>query len=232
MSAGSRRLHHALRPRLDIRIERRAEVAPVRPLRATCRIAQSQKNGSANGRGPRWMRGVPSAPLRIAARRSSRTPASAPARIRAASAPVRNGGPDETATALAPCPRGAPPPRSPSRAPACRTTRSRRPRSPPDSSRTAHGSYCETIQSLSCRRSIWSARNASTYFQASVRGCGTMRRAACIVIVEAPEIRRRCVMFCTHARRTLGTLTPQWRKKRRSSLATSAFTIQSSVEAT
>ena len=92
--------------------------------------------------------------------------------------------------------------------------------------------YCEMIQSLSCRRSIWSARNASTYFQASVRGCGTMRRAACIVIVEAPEIRRRCVMFCTHARRTLGTLTPQWRKKRRSSLATSAFTIQSSGEAT
>lgn len=113
--------------------------------------------------------GVPSAPLRIAARRSSRTPASAPARIRAASAPVRSGGPDETATAPAPCPRGAPPPRSPSRAPACRTTRSRRPRSPPDSSRTAHGSGTAR-RSRACRAAVRSGAR-ETPRRTSRRAC-------------------------------------------------------------
>ena len=92
--------------------------------------------------------------------------------------------------------------------------------------------YCETIQSLSWRRSVCIARNASTYFHASVRGCGQIRRVACIVIVEAPLTRRSAVMFWMVARTTLGRFTPECSKKRRSSAATSAFTIQSSLEAT
>ena len=70
--------------------------------------------------------------------------------------------------------------------------------------------YWDTIHILSRARSVCIARNASTYFQASVRGCGRMSRVACIVMVDAPETRRRDVTFCTHARRTLGTFTPQW----------------------
>ena len=58
-----------------------------------------------------------------------------------------------------------------------------------------------------------------------------MRRVACIVIVEAPLTRRSEVTFWNVARTTLGRFTPECSKKRRSSAATSAFTIQSSLEA-
>jgi hypothetical protein len=52
------------------------------------------------------------------------------------------------------------------------------------------------------------------------------------VIVDAPEMRRLQLMFCHAARRTLIGLTPWCDQNELSSAATSAFTIQSSGEAT
>ena len=91
--------------------------------------------------------------------------------------------------------------------------------------------YCERIHSLSRARSILTAFTASTTFHFSDFGCGSIRRTACIVSVEAPETRRPAVTFWTAARRALSGRTPQCVQKVPSSDATSALTIQSSGSA-
>ena len=50
--------------------------------------------------------------------------------------------------------------------------------------------YCERIHSFDFVRSILSAIIASFHFHHSVFGCGLMSRTACMVMVDAPEIRR------------------------------------------
>ena len=58
-----------------------------------------------------------------------------------------------------------------------------------------------------------------------------MRRTACIVIVDAPDTRRRHVTFWNAARSTLSGRTPRCSQNVPSSDATSALTIQSSASA-
>ena len=92
--------------------------------------------------------------------------------------------------------------------------------------------YWEMIHCFGFARSILAALTASFHFHQRFFGCGLKRRTACIVIVDAPEMRRLQLTFCHAARRTLIGLTPWCDQNELSSAATSAFTIQSSGEAT
>ena len=205
---------------------------PESERRSTWRIAQSQKNGSSNGLVPRNSLGL-----------EERAPSCCALSIMPSSS-IRESTQSRRFSALSICLSGrnrdglctipasiaaSPRPRSFARFPNHPFAAASTPtRFEPNGARFR---YCESIHSLSCRRSICIARNDSTYFHASVRGCGQMRREACIVRVDAPDMRRLANTFWNVARTTLSGFTPKCEKKRWSSPATSALTIQSSRSA-
>jgi hypothetical protein len=78
---------------------------------------------------------------------------------------------------------------------------------------------------LPCARSMRRATTISPTLPANVRGCGSTRRASCMVSVDAPLNTRPASRFCSDARTTAIQSTPPWTKKRSSSTATVASTI-------